>query len=85
MVTGGLLGWGVVACVVAGASAESGSLPAAIWFTAAFVVMLFLLGFLIKGYRLEDKHNPNYAPQERAQRESKQQLTAGNTSSAGTE
>ena len=67
MVTGGLLGWGVVGCVVAGAASEQGSLSATVWFIAAFIVMLVLLGFLIKGYRLEDKHNPNFAPQERAQ------------------
>ncbi len=87
MVTGGVLGWGVVACVVAGASSEQGSLPATCWFTAAFIVMLVLLGFLIKGYRLEDKHNPNFDPQERAQVEaqagSDPRPTAGITSASG--
>ncbi len=82
MVTGGLLGWGVVACVVAGAMSERGTWPETAWFTAAFFVMLALLACLVKGYRLEDKHNPNFAPQERAQRETAlpiPQTSAGST------
>ncbi len=87
MITGGLLGWGVVVCVVAGASSPPETWLATFWFTAAFIVMLFLLGFLIKGYRLEDKHNPNFDPQERAQVEaqagSDPRPTAGITSASG--
>ncbi len=77
MVTGGLLGWGVVACVVAGATVEPGTWPATAWFIAAFIVMLVMIGFLVKGYRLEDKHNPNFAPQERAQRGPETRPAAG--------
>ncbi len=83
MVTGGLLGWGVVACVVAGAMSERGTWPETAWFAAAFFVMLALLACLIKGYRLEDKHNPNFAPQERAQLDSTPTMPQTHAGSTG--
>ncbi len=66
MLSGGLLGWGVVACVTAGAFSEHGSVPAAVWFTTAFIILLGVLGLLVKGYQLETQHNPNFAPHELA-------------------
>ncbi len=66
MITGGLLGWGVIACVAAGAASGQGTGPATFWFIMAFITVLVIFALLVKGYRLETKHNPNFNPQEHA-------------------
>jgi hypothetical protein len=66
MIAGGLLGWGVIACFVGGVSSGHGSTTANWWFVVATILVLFVFGFLAKGYRLESRHNPSFNPQQLA-------------------
>ena len=69
MIIGGLAGWGIIACVVAGALSPPGSPWETAWFIAATVMLCISGGFMIRGYRVEIKYNPNYDPKELATRE----------------